>query len=379
MAGIREGDLRLYYTRHFPLAKIRDWLQYKDGDVPQEPESRRECAFWFDESRFTRWCTIDRMESLIGSVTTSPPERMEIGPVYTHDVRDHVKIPSDIFRAVHRELVFDIDADDFKDIKTCCGASEICERCWIYMECALDCLITVLSRNLGFRHILPVFSGRRGVHVWVCDKRARELSGQVREKIVDYLNLSGIVNGPHFRPEFCPLVQQMIRSCDPYFVRIAPEQGVFTADQLQQRVRSLLGREYYDMVQEALRTTRGSFAEKWERVKHTKTEGKTEFVTKPAYYRLVFSFTFPRLDAHVTTTMNHLLKSPFSYHPKSGFISVPILRDLRGTFPHHWAPKLLQLIAGDEDTTTRFQEAKDNFDAFVEMTVGRGPPKSPFL
>lgn len=38
----------------------------------------------------------------------------------------------------------------------------------------------------------------------------------------------------------------------------------------------------------------------------------------------LLSYTFPKLDEKVTSTINHLLKSPFSVHPKSGYIAVPI-------------------------------------------------------
>lgn len=34
-----------------------------------------------------------------------------------------------------------------------------------------------------------VFSGGRGLHIWVCDKRAREMKDSVRKAIVDYLEL----------------------------------------------------------------------------------------------------------------------------------------------------------------------------------------------
>lgn len=34
-----------------------------------------------------------------------------------------------------------------------------------------------------------VFSGGRGLHIWVCDKRARELKDSVRKGLVDYLEL----------------------------------------------------------------------------------------------------------------------------------------------------------------------------------------------
>ena len=35
------------------------------------------------------------------------------------------------------------------------------------------------------------------------------------------------------------------------------------------------------------------------------------------------TFMYPRLDVNVSTTLNHLLKCPFSVHPKSKKLSVP--------------------------------------------------------
>lgn len=46
-----------------------------------------------------------------------------------------------------------------------------------------------LTEDLGVRHRLWVYSGRRGVHCWVCDDAVRKWSPALRAAAVEYLSL----------------------------------------------------------------------------------------------------------------------------------------------------------------------------------------------
>jgi DNA primase small subunit len=54
---------------------------------------------------------------------------------------------------------------------------------------AIKVVDAALRDDYGFRHILWVYSGRRGAHAWVCDKRARDMDDQKRRAIAGYLEL----------------------------------------------------------------------------------------------------------------------------------------------------------------------------------------------
>ena len=47
---------------------------------------------------------------------------------------------------------------------------------------------------------------------------------------------------------------------------------------------------------------------------------------------IMLSFLYPRMDYNVSTMQNHLLKLPFSVHPKSRKISIPLSRKEVTTF-----------------------------------------------
>ena len=58
------------------------------------------------------------------------------------------------FIPTERELVFDIDMDDYDDIRTSGSGKMMSRGCWTFMASAINCLDKVLRDDFGFEHVL---------------------------------------------------------------------------------------------------------------------------------------------------------------------------------------------------------------------------------
>lgn len=274
-------------------------------------------------------------------LTKKIPIKIDVGAVYNANPRVHKSVPVYDFKPIQHELVFDIDISDYNDVRTCCTESNICQKCWPFMAIGAKVLNTILTKEFGFKHLLFVFSGRRGFHCWVCDRTARLLSKEARNAIADYFalikggeNLVRRVELDHRAFNLHPMILKSLSVIDEHFEDLMIDKQDFLGDEHRiQNVIDLLppfdkaGDRNADLnFNNALyhcKMKRASSAETWEQIKRHADQFKRN---KTRFYleEVKLHHCFPRLDTNVTRGMNHLLKLPFCIHPKTGNVCVPL-------------------------------------------------------
>ncbi|KAF1331668.1 DNA primase small subunit, partial [Globisporangium splendens] len=361
--------LQLYYDRLFPYEQMAKWLTYDGGE---SFFFRRELSFTLENDTYIRYKSFHNAEEMKASITKTLPFKIDIGAVFSVSPADKGKVNASDFVPEERELVFDIDLTDYDDIRTCCEGASICSKCWQFMVAAVKVMDVSLREDFGFEHILWVYSGRRGIHCWVSDEAARQLTNEARTAVVQYLSLvEGNENSKrkvHLKDPLHPSLDRAYRLLEPLFedIILGPEgQGIFCEE--KQRAKLL------DMVpDEDLRSNLNarwsapsndsSPREKWlelvdgvEKIlAKNQLNNKRQSVgndqrkrnlmeLKTCLQEIVFAYLYPRLDANVSKQRNHLLKSPFAVHPKTGRVCVPVDASTIEAFDPFAVPTLGQL------------------------------------
>ena len=187
---IQVERLKNYYASHFPTDLIFRWLTA--GYLPSE-YNRREISYIVRHDSGEEFCirnmSYDSADKLFDDINRLNPLRIDIGPVYENDAFFN-KDASKRGQAVEREFVIDIDMNDYNDIRTCCEGKALCQSCWKYLVAAKEVLCYLFDTCFGFKHVLWIFSGRRGIHAWVSDLKAKRMPSKVRKSITEFLNFT---------------------------------------------------------------------------------------------------------------------------------------------------------------------------------------------
>lgn len=350
--------MRAFYQRIFPFRQLFQWLNH--GPSPSPDFGHREFAFTLSNDAYLRYQSFATADLLRKQCIAMLPTRFEIGPMYSTNPRDRKTLrKASAFRPLMKELVFDIDMTDYDDIRTCCSRVNICHKCWSFITMAIKTLDIALRDDFGFKHILWVYSGRRGAHAWVCDKRARELDDQKRRAIAGYFELlKGSDQGGkkvNVRRPLHPHIERSRQILKEYFQTvILAEQDPWATDEKAQHLLNLLPDT---TLRAALQkkwssSPNRSSASKWADIDSLAESGNLSKTPKDlleAKQDIVLEYTYPRLDAEVSKKLNHLLKSPFVVHPGTGRVCVPIDTAKVEEFDPLGVPTVTQLLQEIDD------------------------------
>ncbi|CAB3976730.1 DNA primase small subunit-like [Paramuricea clavata] len=342
--------LKQYYKRIFPYKLYYQWLSYGEVVSPKY-FSHREFSFTLKDDIYIRYQSFSDQKDMEKEIQKRCPYKIDIGAVFSQKPKDNKSTKTRNFHAEEKELVFDIDMTDYDEVRTCCSGASICKRCWPFMIVAMKIVDKALKEDFDFEHRLWVYSGRRGVHCWVCDETARKLSQASRSAIAEYLSVikggENQVKKVHLSSKLHPSLSRASKILENYFPLLMLDyQEILSSKETWKNVLALVPDE-----------TKQKLETKWEENKDETSRQRWEDLEtelndpkkKSCREEIMFQYCYPRLDVNVTKGLNHLLKSPFCIHPKTGRVCVPIDIGRVDEFDPFAVPTISQLCEEIDD------------------------------
>ena len=217
----------------------------------------------------------------------------------------------------------------------------MCERCFAYLKIAMKIISDTLQDDFDFSNLLWVFSGRRGIHAWVCDEEARAMMNDMRSAVTQYMNIGvGNENANKLVLDY-PMHPRLRKSYaylkDKFEEVIIGDHNLLSIETHREKMINFLPYTDNDGLRKTVRTKWNNMiqsqyggeeacvesAELWRVFKEQYQLEKAKAGTKLkqtdlSIEALVLTYLYPRIDTNVSTGINHLLKSPWCIHPKTG-------------------------------------------------------------
>ncbi|KAJ3090241.1 primase, DNA, polypeptide 1 (49kDa) [Quaeritorhiza haematococci] len=371
--------LKMFYQHLFPFPEFHRWLNY--GNLKQNYFCNREISYTLPSEAYIRFKSYRDLDEFRTECIRLCPIKIDIGAVYNMKPRDKKTVRTGVFQPMERELVFDIDMTDYDEVRTCCSGGDVCLKCWSFMTISIKIIDRVLRDDFGFEHLLWVYSGRRGVHCWVCDERARKMTQEARKALVGYievvkggegqarkLNLSAKTMAMH------PSLTRAQKVLEQHFSStLLVAQDVLGTKERWNKVLMLVNdaeiKKVLDDFWSEERNAGLKSEDRWQQLA-SEIKKSNKKSTVAAIRDIVFQYLYPRLDDNVSVGLNHLLKSPFCVHPKTGRVCVPIDPAHCEKFDPLSVPTLSELIeelerggsaaAASEDEGSEDNDKKDD-------------------
>lgn len=346
----------------------------------------RELAMSFKSGAYKRYVSVNNLKDFKETIIKFNPIRFEIGAVYDKPPKDREFLLKNELNPLTKELIFDIDMDDYDSFRTCCTGASVCSKCWKFITIAMKIINIALEIDFGFKNFIWIFSGRRGAHCWISDQRAMKLNYLQRKNILDYLNIikdRSMSKRLNLRRPYHPHLLRSLNILKPIFTDfILLEQDPWRDDKnaIETLLVNLFDKQHIDSLKKYWSNNPNrSSLEKWKDIDQfaqsnfnsTNTNNKNlnlrkkDFMLKLQECKedIIMLTLYPKLDVEVTKQVNHLLKSPFCIHPATGKICVPI----DNGFDPDMAPTLSKIQNEFEsiNQTTNNNSNKTSLDPFI--------------
>lgn len=362
MSVASPADMEHYYQNCYPFPAIFSWLnrqnESKRNHLKDNCIRTREFAMAFRSGAYKRYNSVSTLPEFKEMVVKFNPDRFEIGAMYNKPPKDREILMKSELVAKSKELVFDIDMDDYDAFRTCCQGAQVCDKCWKFITLAIEVINVALKDDFGFHDMIWVYSGRRGAHCWCNDERAMQLTDMQRRNVLDYLNVirdRSLSKRLALKRPYHPHLLRSLNMLKPYFMEfILEEQDPWRND--NDALKTLLPNLSDKNLTDALTKywvsdePNRSSLDKWNDIdefasnlKFNSPQRRKDFMyrLKDCKEDIVLLILYPKLDIEVTRQLIHLLKAPFCIHPATGNVCVPIEPS---TFTPDKAPKVSTIL-----------------------------------
>ncbi|KAF9932691.1 hypothetical protein FBU30_007533 [Linnemannia zychae] len=355
-AGDIHQQLMLYYRHFFPFKPFFKWINYDASTKPSKAFLNREICWTLMDDTFIRFQSYRTLDEFKQDMIRLNPAKFDLGAIYNIRPKDRHMVRPAAFIPVSKEMVFDIDMTDYDEIRTCCSGGDVCDKCWEFMTVAMKIIDTAMKEDFGFKHILWVYSGRRGIHCWIADERARHLNNEQRKAIVSYMEVikGGTQQGRKAKlpNTLHPSLARALRVVNEHFPSIIfKSQNILNEPENWEKILAIIPEGHVQArIRKSWEDAPGrSPALKWadmeEIIQDEYSENPKKLQALEHIARdIKFQYTYPRLDEKVSININHLLKSPFCVHPKTGRVCVPIQIEDCESFSPLSSPTVPQLV-----------------------------------